>query len=209
VVSDPVVAGLGFAAVRDFASYVKHASDSMTPASRVLGEGISQNGRFLRDFIYQGFNADEEGRIALDGVLSHVAGAGRGSFSYRSAQPSRDAQPTSSIFFPTDIFPFTDQPEDDPLTREKGGLLDRAVGEHVIPKIFLSNTSYEYWGRAASLIHTTPDGKRDATIGANVRIYYFTGLQHFSGPFPPAAKMVRCSGERPCHPCPPAFSGER
>jgi len=186
VVADPVVAGLGFAAVRDFASYVKHASDTVTPASRVLGEGISQNGRFLRDFIYQGFNADEDGRIALDGVLSHVAGAGRGSFNYRFAQPSRDAQPTSSIFFPTDIFPFTDQPETDPLTGEHGGLLDRAERERVVPKIFFSHTSYEYWGRAASLIHTTPDGKSDATIGPNVRIYYFTGLQHFSGQFPPS-----------------------
>ncbi|GAC1515834.1 MAG: alpha/beta hydrolase domain-containing protein [Terriglobales bacterium] len=185
VVSDPVVAGLGFAAVRDFASYVKR-TNSLTPASRVLGEGISQNGRFLRDFLYQGFNADEEGRIALDGVLSHVAGAGRGSFNYRFAQPSRDAQPTSAIFFPTDIFPFTDQPEMDPLTQEKGGLLDRAAREQVVPKIFFSNTSYEYWGRAASLIHTTADGKRDAPIGPNVRIYHFTGLQHFSGPFPPA-----------------------
>ena len=95
--------------------------------ARVYGEGISQNGRFLRDFLYQGFNADEEGRIALDGVLAHVAGAGRGSFNYRFAQPSRDAQPTSSVFFPTDIFPFTDLPETDPVTGETGGLLDRAL----------------------------------------------------------------------------------
>jgi len=86
----------------------------------------------------------------------------------------------------TDIFPFTDQPETDPLTGEHGGLLDRAERERVVPKIFFSHTSYEYWGRAASLIHTTPDGKSDATIGPNVRIYYFTGLQHFSGQFPPS-----------------------
>ena len=61
VVADPVVAGGGFAAIRDFASYAKHAPDAITPAARVYGEGISQNGRFLRDFLYQGFNADEEG----------------------------------------------------------------------------------------------------------------------------------------------------
>ena len=127
VVADPVVAGLGFAAVRDFSSYVKHAPDAFAPAARVYGEGISQNGRFLRDYIYEGFNADEDGRMALDGVLAHVAGAGRGSFNYRFAQPSRDAQPTSSVFFPTDIFPFTDQPEIDPVTAERGGLLDRAT----------------------------------------------------------------------------------
>jgi hypothetical protein len=185
VVADPVLAGLGFAAARDFASYAKHAPDTIVPAARVYGEGISQNGRFLRDFLYEGFNADEEGRMALDGVLAHVAGAGRGSFNYRFAQPSRDAQPTSAIFFPTDVFPFTDQPETDPVTGDKGGLLERAVADHTLPKIFLSNTSYEYWGRAASLIHTTADGQHDATISPNVRIYHFTGLQHFSGPFPP------------------------
>jgi len=197
VVADPVIAGLGFAAVRDFASYAKHASDAIAPAQRVYGEGISQNGRFLRNFIYDGFNADEDGRIALDGVLAHVAGAGRGSFNYRFAQPSRDAQPTSSIFFPTDIFPFTDEPETDPLTKESSGLLDRAVAEKVVPRIFLSNTSYEYWGRAAALIHVTADGKKDMPISDKVRIYHFTGLQHFPGPWPPAKGEGDLEGQQP------------
>lgn len=202
VVQDPIVAGLGFAAVRDFASYAKHAPDALVPTARVYGEGISQNGRFLRDLLYQGFNADEDGRIALDGILAHVAGAGRGSFNIRFAQPSRDAQPTSSVFFPTDIFPFTDQTETDPLTGDKGGLLDRATAETVVPKIFLSNTSYEYWGRAASLIHTTADAKQDATISKDVRIYYFTGLQHFPGPFPPAEGAGDLHGQEPESPLP-------
>jgi Alpha/beta hydrolase domain len=185
VVADPVVAGLGFAAIRDFASYAKRNPDAVVPAARVYGEGISQNGRFLRDFLYEGFNADEEGKAALDGVLAHVAGAGRGSFNYRFAQPSRDAQPTSSVFFPTDVFPFTDLPETDPLTGEHGGLLERAVAEKVVPKIFFSNTSYEYWGRAAALISVDAEGKQDVPLSDNVRIYHFTGLQHFSGPAPP------------------------
>ena len=202
VVADPVIAGLGFAAIRDFASYAKYAPDAVIPAVRVYGEGISQNGRFLRDYLYQGFNADEEGRMTLDGVLAHVAGAGRGSFNYRFAQPSRDAQPTSSVFFPTDIFPFTDQPETDPETKAREGLLDRAVVDHVLPKIFLSNTSYEYWGRAAALIHTLADGRHDATISPSVRIYHFTGLQHFSGPFPPAKGAGDLLGQAPQTPLP-------
>jgi hypothetical protein len=202
VVSDPVVAGGGFAAVRDFASYAKHNPTAITPAQRVIAEGISQNGRFLRDFLYQGFNADEDGRIALDGVLAHVAGAGRGNFNYRFAQPSRDAQPTSSVFFPTDIFPFTDQPETDPVTHVTAGLLDRARADGTVPKIFLSNTSYEYWGRAAALIHVSADGKHDATISDNVRIYHFTGLQHFSGPFPPAKGPDDLFGQQPQSPLP-------
>jgi hypothetical protein len=202
VVADPVVAGGGFAAIRDFASYAKHSRDAVAPAQRVYGQGISQDGRFLRDLLYQGFNADEEGRIALDGVLAHVGGAGRGSFNYRFAQPSRDAQPTSSIFFPTDVFPFTDQPEHDPVTGQTGGLLDLATQEKVVPKMFFSCTSYEYWGRAAALIHISADGKHDAAISNNVRIYHFTGLQHFSGPFPPQKGTGDLLGQEPESPLP-------
>jgi hypothetical protein len=202
VAANPVVAGGGFAAIRDFASYAKHDPEAITPVERVYGEGISQNGRFLRDFLYQGFNADEEGRMALDGVLAHVAGAGRGSFNYRFAQPSRDARPTSSIFFPTDIFPFTDEPERDPITGMTGGLLDQAVADKVVPRIFFSNTSYEYWGRVAALIHITADGERDASISDNVRIYHFTGLQHYSVPFPPEKGTGNELGQEPQSPLP-------
>ncbi len=186
-VQDPVVAGLGFAAVRDFVSYLKHQPDAIAPVKFAYAAGISQCGRFLRDFVYQGFNADEQNRMALDGILAHVGGAGRGSFNYRFAQPSRDAQPMSSIDYPTDIFPFTDLPETDPHEPQNGklGLLDAARTAHVIPKIFLSHTSYEYWGRAASLIHTTADGTADMPMDPSVRIYFFAGLQHYSVPFPP------------------------
>ncbi|MFC5861532.1 alpha/beta hydrolase domain-containing protein [Acidicapsa dinghuensis] len=192
VAQDPVVAGLGLAAVRDFASWVKHSPDAhspdaLAPVHSVYASGISQSGRFLRDLLYEGFNADENGKIALDGVLAHVAGGGRGDFNYRFAQPSRDAQPMASIDWPTDIFPFTDLPESNPAHPGDGksGILDAAVREHVVPKIFFSHTSYEYWSRAASLIHTTADGKADVPISPNVRIYFFSGLQHFSVPFPP------------------------
>lgn len=202
VVTDPVVAGLSFAAFRDFASYAKHVPNAIFNTERVYGEGISQNGRFLRNLLYDGFNADEQGRIALDGILAHVAGAGRGSFNYRFAQPSRDAQPTSSVFFPTDIFPFTDEPEKDPETGETAGLLDRAVTEKVVPKIFFSNTSFEYWGRVCALIHVTADGKADARISDNVRIYHFTGEQHFPGPFPPAKGQRDLLGQEPESPLP-------
>jgi Alpha/beta hydrolase domain len=185
VAKNPAVAGLGLASVRDFLSYLKHDAMSLAPVHRVYAVGISQSGRFLRHFLYQNFNADEQGRQVMDGVIAHVAGAGRGSFNHRFAQPSRDAQPMSSIFYPTDLFPFTDLPEVDPVTGEKAGLLDAATKSHTAPKVFLTNTSYEYWGRAASLIHTSPDGTKDAVLGSNVRVYMLAGLQHFSGAFPP------------------------
>src|SRR5579859_2199638 len=148
---DPVVVGVGLAAVRDFLSYLKYDPQATAPVKRVYAVGISQSGRFLRHFLYQDFNADEKGRQVMDGVIAHVAGAGRGSFNHRFAQPSRDAQPMSSLFFPTDLFPFTDLPETDPETGDTGGLLDAVYQAHDAPKIFFTNTSYEYWGRAAAL----------------------------------------------------------
>ena len=182
---DPVVVGLGLASVRDFLSYLKYDPQAAAPVHRVYAVGISQSGRFLRHFLYQDFNADERGRQVMDAVIAHVAGAGRGSFNHRFAQPSRDAQPLSSIYFPTDLFPYTDLPETDPESGETAGLLDAPNKSHTMPKIFFTNTSYEYWGRSASLIHTSPDGLSDAKLGENVRVYMLAGLQHFSAPFPP------------------------
>lgn len=188
---DPAVAGCGFAAVRDFASYAKHDPKALVHAERAYAMGISQTGRFLRHLVWQGFNADEEGRQVFDALLIYVAGAGRGSFNHRFAQPSRDAQPLSPLFYPTDVFPFTDNPETDPRTGVTAGLLDKARADHVVPKIFYVNTAYEYWSRGCSLIHTTPDGKADAEIPPEVRIYFVAGVAHIGGTFPPSHNTER------------------
>ena len=181
----PTVVGLGLAAVRDLVAHLKRSPESPAPVQEAIGFGISQSGRFLRHFLYQGFNADEEGRKVFDGVNAHVAGAGRGSFNHRFAEPSRDGSPFSTFFYPTDIFPFTDLPQTDPDTGKAAGILDESIRQQVVPKIFYTNSSYEYWGRTASLIHTSLDGETDAEIPENVRIYIFTGGQHGPGPFPP------------------------
>jgi hypothetical protein len=202
VAQDPAIAGLGLAATRDFLSYSKYDPKAVAPVQRVLAMGISQSGRFLRHFLYQDFNTDEDNRPVIDGVLAHVAGAGRGSFNHRFAQPSRDAQPTNALFYPTDLFPFTELPERDPESGITAGVEDHTTNK---PKIFYSNTSYEYWGRAGSLIHTTPDGKSDFQAPENVRIYYFAGLQHFSGPFPPAYGAGEIKGQQRQNPNPIAW----
>ena len=154
---NPVLAGLGPAAVRDMVSFLKFGGvetaldEQHTYLKRAFGFGISQSGRFLRTFVYDGFNEDENSRQVFDGVWAHVAGAGRGAFNARFAQPSRDGHPFFNVFYPVDLPPFTDD-----------GLLQKAADAHVVPKIFYTNGSYEYWGRAASLIHTSPEGKHDA-----------------------------------------------
>jgi hypothetical protein len=62
---DPVVVGVGLAAVRDFLTYLKHDAQAVAPVQRVYSTGISQSGRFLRHFLYQDFNADEQGRMGV------------------------------------------------------------------------------------------------------------------------------------------------
>jgi len=116
--------------------------------------------------------------------MVHVAGGGRGSFNHRFAQASRDGHPYINFFYPTDIFPFTDLEQADTKTGARDGILARQKPEHQ-PKIFYTNSSYEYWGRAASLIHTSIDGLEDAKIPENVRVYHFTGSQHGPARFPP------------------------
>lgn len=179
---DAPVVGLGPAAVRDFLSFLKYGGvetllgDQRRFIKRAVGFGTSQSGRFLRTFLYYGFNADEQKRKVFDGVWAHVAGAGRGSFNHRFAQPSRDGHPFFNTFYPTDIFPFTDLAEEDGGV--SGGILVRAAADGVVPRIFYTNGSYEYWGRAASLIHTTPDGGKDAPLAPGTRIYFLAGTQH-------------------------------
>ena len=189
---DPAVAGLGLAAARDLVSYLKYHPGGVVSVHRAYGFGASESGRFLRHFLYQGFNEDESDRQVFDGIDIHVAGAGRGSFNHRFAEPSRDGMAFRTFFYPTDIFPFTDIEQTDPETGETAGLLSHYRNPKVLPKIFYTFTSYEYWHRAASLTHTTIDGKADAPLMENVRIYYFPGAEHDLGfSFPPAKKTAR------------------
>ena len=168
---NPPVVGLGLAATRDLISFLKYTNDGITLLGdqyrylkRAIGFGTSQSGRFLRTFLYFGFNIDESGRRVFDGVWPHVASAGRGSFNHRFAQPSRDGHRMLNTFYPSDLFPFADLQMMDPETKDADGLLSLSNDLNVQPRIFYTNGAYEYWGRAASLIHTSVDGRKDDGI---------------------------------------------
>ena len=188
---DPPVVGVGAAAVRDTVSRLKYGAASelglaQGAIKRAIAFGISQSGRFLRTYLFYGFNEDEAHRKVFDGVMPHVAGSGRGSFNHRFAQPSRDGHPYLNFFYPTDIFPFTDLPQRDPETGVTDGLLTHGTKPAFQPNVFYTNTSYEYWGRAASLIHTTVDGTKDMPLPPNVRVYLLAAGQHGVAAFPPS-----------------------
>ena len=149
-----VVAGLAFAAQRDIASAVKHQQAGPISARYAYAFGASQDGRFLRQFLYEGFNADEHDQRAFDGVIAHIAGSARG-----GDFNSRFARPNGLGFFVASLFPYLDLDQKDPLTGKTDGIQMKLKPEQR-PKIFYTNSSGEYWGggRAAALTHTTLDG---------------------------------------------------
>jgi Alpha/beta hydrolase domain len=200
---DPRVVGCGLAGTRDLVSFFKYAEAGPNPLRihYAYGWGISQSGRFLRHFLYQGFNEDEQGRKVFDGVIDEVGGAGRGSFNHRFGQASRDALQFYNIFYPVDMFPFTDGPETDPETGQSDSLLASAEARHVAPKVFHVLSNSEYFNRAGSLIHTDPEGRRDIEPPPDTRIYYVASGPHFSVPFPPVnTSSDGLAGQAPLNP---------
>lgn len=180
------VAGLGLAAVRDFASFLKHGGATTTlrdnPAlmRRVIGFGYSQSGRFLREFVRDGFNQDEHGQAAFDGLMIASAGAGGGSFNHRFASPGQAGNSVLSILRPVDLPPFTDE-----------GLLRTARTAGVVPRIFYTFSSTEYWARAGSLTHTSENGVADVPLAPTSRLYFLAGTPHAAGPVPPTSQQTR------------------
>jgi hypothetical protein len=179
------VVGLGFAAVRDIVSFLKYgtATDG-NPCAGTLDYayafGASQSGRFLRHLIYLGLHEDEQERMALDGLIPHIAGGMRGEFNLRFGQPSKDV-----CYIIPELFPFTDTPQTDPVTGHTDALLARMEARGKVPKVLFTNTSAEYWRGDAALTHTDLVHMTDAPESAAVRRYHFAGTQHGLGVFPP------------------------
>jgi hypothetical protein len=172
------VAGVGLAAIRDAASAFKTRTDLPVRGRSAYIFGISQSGRFLRQFLHDGFNADERDRRVFELVWPHIAGAGQGSFNERWAMPSYSS-------FPATRFPYTDQEQRDAAGR-RDGLLARYTTVQ-LPKIIYTNTPVEYWGqgRAAALTHVSIDGTTDLILPDSVRSYLIAGAQHGEAAFPP------------------------
>ena len=186
----PIVQGVGLAGIRDLVACLKYDTTERNPLrdgsgqpllGRALGFGTSQSGRCLRQFLYEGFNADEQGRRVFDGVMPHVAGGGLGSFNHRFASPTRTNGQHEEHTFPADYFPFTYGDEKDPLSGREDGILRRSRMLGASPKVMHTQSSSEYWHRSGSLVHTDPLGTRDAEEPLELRYYTFGGTQHGAG----------------------------
>jgi Alpha/beta hydrolase domain len=172
------VAGVGLAAIRDAAAAFVRRADMPIRGRSAYVFGVSQSGRFVRQFLYDGFNVDEQGNKVFDAGWAHIAGAGLGSFNEPFAMPGYSS-------FPATRFPFTDREQHDPPGRP-AGILSGYQSDRT-PRVFYTNSSVEYWGqgRAAALTHTSLDGTRDVRPPDAVRIYLIAGSQHGPAAFPP------------------------
>ena len=187
---DPIVMGLGFAAVRDAISFLRYettdAVGNESPLafeggpSTAISIGVSQSGRFLRDLLYQGFNEDVRGRIVFDGMHANIAGSRKTFTNYQFSQPGRWQKQHEDHFFPGDQFPFTYTTLYDPISGRTDGLLESCSGSDTCPKIIQSDGEAEIWQARASLLVTDPAGGH-IELPDNVRVYLISGTRHGGG----------------------------
>lgn len=183
---DPRVMGLGYTATRDVVSFLRHADEDSNGdenplavderVRHVLGQGISSSGMYMRDFLYQGFNEDIEGRRVFDGVNIHIPGAHKLFLNYRFAQPNPFSTQHRDRYMPYAQFPFNYGVRTDPVSGREDGILKRPETD---PLVIHTDTSTEYWQFQAALVNTDGFGN-DVALPANARQYLISGTQHFA-----------------------------
>jgi hypothetical protein len=184
---DPKVMGLGFAATRDVVSFLRNdtadAAGSANPLSgridRAIGFGLSQSGRYLQDYLYLGFNADEADRVVFEGLMPHISGGKRTFTNYRFSQPGRSPYQHADMLYPGADFPFTYPVITDTLTGKRDGFLARCLAANNCPKIIKSDSEIEFYQQRASLVVTDTEGHA-LTMPDNIRLFFLSNLQHFA-----------------------------
>jgi hypothetical protein len=181
---DPLVLDLGFLAVRDLIVKLRGGHGPGNPVratiQRAYAWGRSQSGRILRDFLYRGYNAAPGGGKVFDGVLSHVAGAGRTTMTLFANLVVAASQQYEDWLSPADRFPFSYALSTDHITGTRDAILKRPATD---PYVIHTQTASEYWYRRGSLVHTDTQGN-DLPQPNNVRVYFWSSSQHWSDPQP-------------------------
>lgn len=182
---DPLVLGLGYAAMRDLPAFMRHArtDDAGRPnpvfrlGATTLIHGTSQSGRNMRMFLHLGFNRDEAGQRAYDGMIPHIGG-GMAAMNIRFAHPGRAWGEQIDHLYPAYDFPFAYARVTDPITGRTQSVLDRCEATNTCPRIIHAATALEIWEGRQSLGLTDPLGERDLPEPANVRTYIMVSTQH-------------------------------
>jgi hypothetical protein len=198
---DPIVIGLGLAAIRDVASFFRYADiDDLGNPNPLAGAvkyallyGFSQGAAVLRSYLSLGFNEDEAHRQVFDGMQPERS-TRRNPINLRFSQPGRLSGGTQHT---EAQYPGSDSPETygdtlDLLAGIRGGLLDRCRRTGTCPKIVHTMGDNEYWESSGAGVTTDVFGRSDLALPDNVRIYQFASTQH--GGFSPVAPLPTSTG---------------
>jgi hypothetical protein len=188
---DPLVLGVGFAALRDVGTFLKHerkddagnANPVFRPGQKAIVIGTSQSGRMIRSYLHLGFNRDEKGRLAFEGAKPHIGG-GLMPMNVRFGHPGRAWGDQIDHLYQAYDFPFHYAAQLDPITGRRQGILDRCRANGTCPKLFHVATSLEVFEGRQSLGLTDPMGRRDVADPANVRSFILASTQHGAAPTP-------------------------
>jgi hypothetical protein len=180
------VMNLGFLGIRDLLSMLRReAADSAGNANplagyvdKVYGVGASMSGRVIREYVYEGWNQDVEGRQIFEAVHTHT-GSGRLFQNQRFAQVGRYPRQHEEHQWPSECYPFTFNAVPDPFTERNEGLWQRPGTD---PLVVHTHTEGDYWIRHVSLTHTDPRDGSDVELPESTRMYHLTGAPHMTRP---------------------------
>ena len=186
--TNETIADIGLAAARDFVSFLRYSEQDTTGQPNPVREpgtafkaalafGVSQTGRAINDFIYQGFNADISGRMVFDGALPLLSSTRRTSTNFEFAQPGRFARQHEDHEYGGDQFPFSYATSKDSASGKTDGFLILCEKSHTCPRILHLDSDTEFWQNRDSLLVTDTSG-RPLVLPENVRVYMMSGLAH-------------------------------
>ena len=189
---DPFVAGLGFAAVRDWMAWLRYATQDEAGTAnplanyitRVYTEISSQPGRMFNDFRRLGFNEDDVGpggRKVFDGHMQWIAAGSGIGLNYRFSQSGRTERNRQDHRYPENLFPFANVAAIDPFTGKNDSRYAKCEATGTCPLAVEIYTANEYWVKSASLLHTTPDGAADLPDSPYARNYLISSMRHGTG----------------------------
>jgi hypothetical protein len=184
------VEGAGFAIFRDTAEFLARGSvDAVgTPnplrgaIDRVLASGKSQSGRFLKTYLFNGFNR-VNGRRVVDGMHVFVSGSGMLPILTSSTGPDSSGDKAPSFADPE----FRGVHEG-PFTIGEIVAAVEKRGE-VPPRIVMVSSTTDFLSLRASLGRTGASGTEDQPLPANVRMYDIAGASHVVLPSAPACSL--------------------
>ncbi len=188
IAKDPTVNGLGFAAIRDFNSFLRNASrdDNNTEnplagdVQRIYTYTLSQPARLLNDFTYLGFNEDENRHKVFDAMLQWVGAADGINMNYRLSQTKRTERARQEELYLEGLYPFANVPTHDKISSSSDWRYRRCEQTHSCPLALEFYSANEYWVKAASLFSTDPSGKFDLPDHPLTRLYLLSSAQHAS-----------------------------